>query len=110
MYQLKDGGVIRLSDDANIPNDLNNRDWRKYQEWLAEGNDPLPMDVPDPWIALRQERDLILQSRDWTQGADGRARIGKAKALEWDIYRQELCDLPTTYPNAEDIIWPDPPG
>lgn len=35
-------GVLRLPDNAMIPDDPMNRDWQAYQEWLAEGNTPLP--------------------------------------------------------------------
>ena len=46
-YKLIDDGVLR-SDGASIPNDLDNRDWVAYQEWLAAGNTPLPLEVPIP--------------------------------------------------------------
>lgn len=50
MYKLIENGVKRLSDGACIPSSESNRDWRAYQEWLAEedengnliGNQPLP--------------------------------------------------------------------
>lgn len=46
MYQLKEGfdGIFRVEDEAWIPNNIDNRDWRKYQAWLAEGNQPLPIE------------------------------------------------------------------
>ena len=34
--------IRRLTDNADIPNDFKNRDYRKYQKWLAEGNQPKP--------------------------------------------------------------------
>ena len=33
-------GVIRLSDNALIPPDSSNDDYKQYLEWLAEGNEP----------------------------------------------------------------------
>ncbi len=46
MYRLSRNPdiIIRLSDDANIPILETNRDFRKYQAWLAEGNTPAPAD------------------------------------------------------------------
>lgn len=33
--------ILRIADNANIPNDPDNRDWVAYQAWLALGNTPL---------------------------------------------------------------------
>jgi hypothetical protein len=42
---VADYAIIRLPDNASIPNDLENTDWQAYQEWLSEGNTPLPPDA-----------------------------------------------------------------
>jgi hypothetical protein len=34
--------IFRLPDGTTIPNDPANTDWQAYQEWLAQGNTPLP--------------------------------------------------------------------
>lgn len=34
--------ILRLPDNAWIPNDDANTDWQAYQVWLAAGNTPLP--------------------------------------------------------------------
>jgi hypothetical protein len=104
MYQLTKTGARRISDNTNIPNDSNNRDWRKYQAWIAEGNNPLPMDIVDPWIAKRQERNLILQSTDWTVLSD--APLTDSEKATWKAYRQKLRDLPQDYEKVEDIKMP----
>jgi hypothetical protein len=53
MYQLCSGSplgsvarVKRIADNAFIPFDPDNTDYAKYLEWLAEGNEPLPVDAP----------------------------------------------------------------
>jgi hypothetical protein len=43
-YRLTDDErvVVRIADQAFIPNDVNNRDWVEYQRWLADGGTPDP--------------------------------------------------------------------
>lgn len=60
-YQLitNSDGVLRVEDNAHIPNDGGNRDWQAFLAWKAEGNtpDPPPPDLSprdatwlgDPW-------------------------------------------------------------
>ena len=37
--------VIRIGDNAFIPFDPANTDYKEYLKWLAEGNTPLPADT-----------------------------------------------------------------
>jgi hypothetical protein len=47
MYQLTSGDtIVRLSDNAYIPQAPGNRDYAEYLEWLEAGNEPVP--APEP--------------------------------------------------------------
>lgn len=49
MYQLTSGDtILRLSDNAYIPQSPGNRDYREYLDWLADGNTPEPAPAPPP--------------------------------------------------------------
>jgi len=34
MYKLTSNGVIKLTNNAFIPNDNSNKDWQEYQKWF----------------------------------------------------------------------------
>lgn len=50
---LASGNVQRLADGACIPSDPDNLDWQRYQEYLAAGGVPKPVDQPT-------QRQLVL--------------------------------------------------
>jgi len=46
-YQLTNyDSILRLSDNAFIPQDPGNRDYREYLDWLEAGNTPEPAPAP----------------------------------------------------------------
>ena len=58
-------GVRRVSDNAFIPDDPQNRDWQAYQAWLAAGGvpnsaPPLPPSVPQS-VMMWQLQAVIAQ-------------------------------------------------
>jgi len=66
MYKLTNDAKIikRLGDDAFIPKNELNRDYRKYLDWVAKGNvaqpaDPLPVPVKSD---LDKTLELLLKS------------------------------------------------
>lgn len=50
-------GVIRLADNAHIPEDLANTSWQEFLTWLAEGNTPDPAETPEETTA-RESQEL----------------------------------------------------
>jgi len=73
MYKLtKDNtSVIRLSDGAHIPLAPGNRDYSEYQEWLAAGNTPQPVDPPteeELRMAWKMERQRLVDNIKVTVG------------------------------------------
>jgi hypothetical protein len=59
-YQLTlADSILRIADNAWIPPDTANRDYREYLEWLEKGNTPLPAPEPAPLPApLTPEQKL----------------------------------------------------
>ena len=70
------------------------------------------VETPEDTLAMvRQDRDKILQSTDWTQAAD--SPLSDSKKAEWATYRQALRDLPNTYDKSLkriEIEFPTPPS
>lgn len=77
MYKLiaNSNNVLRMSDGASIPDDPGNRDYIEYLAWIAQGNTPLPADVPSlagrqtaTWEKIKAERDRRVQSGGYQVG------------------------------------------
>lgn len=60
-----------------------------------------------PWRSARLQRGMLLRSSDWTAVTD--TALSEVEQSAWETYRQELRDLPQTYDNAADIVWPETP-
>ena len=97
--------------------------YRKENEWRVKPSRPGEYYYWDlnseSWVLnstelyrlLRQQRDGLLFTCDWTQLPD--APITAEKKAEWTAYRQALRDIPQNYPNLtslDEVVWPTPPA
>ena len=102
---------IYMYDDADssvnwsIPIDEVNRHYQEYLEWAKtntiEDADGLT------WNDIRNERNRILQTTDWTMTTG--ATVDQA---QWAAYRQVVRDIPQTYKDKtpDDVVWPTQPS
>lgn len=77
---------------------------RKRIIQTENGYSILDRPIEDYWLELRNRRNSLLLSTDWTQLED--APVNKE---EWAIYRQELRDLPENTQDPTNPIWPTHP-
>jgi len=56
------------------------------------------------WDRVRKHRNGLLDATDWCAHVDSPAMNDAMKT-----YRQSLRDLPATYENPSDVVWPEAP-
>ena len=104
------GGTSMTIDDVVLTDD---------QSVIAGQYDPLTQKIVDGEAVtyeaditgwLRQNRDLMLSSCDWTQGSD--SPLSSSKKTEWATYRQALRDFPATNSatTLDAVVWPTTPA
>jgi hypothetical protein len=59
------------------------------------------------WGTIRAERNKLLSECDWTQLQD--ASLSANEKEMWASYRQLLKDIPQTYSNTVDVVYPKKP-
>ena len=103
--------IKRTSSDGLItfiPLDSDNLDYQGYLEWEAiDGNNIEEISTTLTWDDIREKRNGLLISTDWTMTAG--ATVDQA---QWAAYRQVIRDIPQTYKDKtpDDVVWPTQPS
>jgi hypothetical protein len=106
--ELVDARLIQYTDQSYL--DIHVMEIDKYKvnlETLELEAVPV-LNTTSHW--MKQRRNIRLAECDWTQAAD--SPLSDTKKTAWATYRQQLRDLPTSYPNPtskDDITWPTQP-
>lgn len=115
MYRyFSDDLIQRESDNALIPNDPLNTDWRNYQAWLDMGNSPnpaptLPDSVPQvisrfqARAALLQE-GLLKEAEALVNQADDLTKLAWAEAVEFKRGSPMVLELGSRLGLTEDDL------
>ena len=72
---------------------------------VLKSEDEKQKPLANAWSDLKNHRNILLQSSDWTQVPD--APVDQAA---WAIYRQALRDLPSNTTDPRNPTWPTPPA
>ncbi|HGF7152619.1 TPA: tail fiber assembly protein [Vibrio mimicus] len=56
---------------------------------------------------VRVQRDRMIKDTDWTQSLD--CPLSDEKKLEFVDYRNRLRNIPQTYSDPDDVVWPTKP-
>jgi hypothetical protein len=106
--------IIRLSDNACIPQNNENSDWQQYELWLAQGNKPLAPGQPTPEQLIAECKETatnILSATDWTAIPDVADPLKSNPYLmnqdEFVAYRSTIRNYAVN--PVADPIWPTPP-
>lgn len=77
------------------------------QSWLVSSlsEQEINNNIQQQWFVIRQQRDQLLSSCDWTQLPD----VSIPNKADWAAYRQSLRDI-TDQIDPYNIVWPTQPS
>lgn len=70
---------------------------------------PAPRNIDAEWAFIRQERDRLLAESDTAVLPDRWSAMTQEKQQAWAVYRQSLRDIPQSYNDPRDVVWPTKP-
>lgn len=70
---------------------------------------PKPRNIEAEWNQIRVRRDKLLSESDVYVLSDRWELMTSEQQTVWSAYRQELRDIPQTYEDPAEVIWPIKP-
>lgn len=86
---------------------LSGGEWVQVWTLVDASAEVVAQRVEDKWKTVREQRNSLLFSSDWTQLPD--CPLSSAKKIEWQTYRQSLRDI-TLQPNPFSLTWQTQPA
>ena len=93
-YRNENGVDIQLTPKEETARDAEEATWEEEKPARA-------------MAGLREKRDSLLASSDWTQGSD--TPLSDQAKAEWTVLRQSLRNLPATTGDPANPTWPEAP-
>jgi len=108
-----DAFVATAHPDAFVVPAPGTKPWFWKPDWINKTVDNGQADadadaLESNWDELRKDRNALLVSSDWTQGAD--SPLADGVTAEWAVHREALRDLPANTPDPANPTWPDAPS
>ncbi len=66
----------------------------------------VPPVISPTWEQIRSQRDALLKDSDWSVASDATPKPSKEA---WLTYRQALRDLPQSFSEPSEVVWPEKP-
>lgn len=80
--------------------------------WQYDGQSealPPARDIDAEWAVVRAERNRLLQESDVEVLPDRWMIMEEETKLLWATYREALRDIPETFDDPADVVWPQKP-
>jgi len=68
-----------------------------------------PRNLDAEWFVIRETRNYLLLTSDTNVLPDRWAAMTTEQQTAWSTYRQALRDIPTTFSDPVDVVWPVAP-
>jgi hypothetical protein len=111
---IENGKVVNIA--AATPEFSASQGWVECPDivnigWSYDGRNliPPPRDIENEWNQIRTRRNALLVQSDAAVLPDRWATMTPENQQTWSTYRQALRDIPQSFSDPKDVVWPTKP-